>query len=131
MCEAFIADEGVLPVVAKSVIETVREYAQTVNIRFPVKRVYLYGSHVRGTNRPDSDIDVAIVLREEPADVLKVEAELYRLGMDVDVRIEPIIIDMDHDPSGFYKEIARSGTVVYGSSARKRRNGHGIVRVHN
>jgi len=33
--------------------------------------------------------------------------------MDIDVRIEPVIVDEDHDPSGFYEEILRYGTVIY------------------
>jgi hypothetical protein len=37
------------------------------------------------------------------------------MGMDVDVRIEPVIIDEKHDPSGFYKEISRYGTLVFSS----------------
>jgi uncharacterized protein len=103
-------------VVAQSVIETVRDYALLVRARYPVKRILLYGSFARGTARPDSDIDVAVVLDGEPADVLQTEAELCRLGMDVDVRIEPIIVNELHDPSGFYEEISRYGTVVYSAA---------------
>jgi uncharacterized protein len=107
------ANEGVFPVVTKSVIETVREYARAVSSRYPVRRVVLYGSYARGTPKPDSDIDVAIVMRKTPDDVLQVEAEMFRLGMDIDVRIEPIIVDEEHDPSGFCEDISSYGTVVY------------------
>jgi predicted nucleotidyltransferase len=100
-------------VVAQSIIETVRAYAQRVWARYPVKRVLLYGSFARGTGRPDSDIDVAVVLEREPADILQTEADLCRIGMDVDVRMEPIVVDEQHDPSGFYDEISRHGTLVY------------------
>jgi predicted nucleotidyltransferase len=99
--------------VAKSVVETVHEFAQVVKSRYPVKRIFLYGSHARGTSTPDSDIDVAVVLRNEPRDILQAEADLYRIGMDIDVRIEPIIVDEEHDPSGFYEDISSTGTVVY------------------
>ena len=99
--------------VARSIIDTAREFAQAVNRRFPVKCVVLYGSYARGNPQKYSDIDIAVVLQQEPEDILKTEAELFRLGMDVDVRIEPIIVDENHDPSGFYEDISRYGTVVF------------------
>ena len=33
-----------------------------------IRAVYLYGSRARETHRPDSDIDLAIVLKPEPGD---------------------------------------------------------------
>lgn len=99
--------------VAQSIIDTVRRYTEVVNSRFPVKRIILFGSYVRGTPRPDSDIDIAVELQVDPPDHLKAAAELFRLGMDVDVRIEPIIVDEKHDPSGFYEDISSYGLVVY------------------
>lgn len=115
MSFSLVADKGIVPMVKQSVIETVRDYAQKVHTRYPIKRVFLYGSFARGTARTDSDIDVAVVLENEPEDTLQAEADLCRMGMDVDVRIEPIIIDEMHDPSGFYNEIARYGTLVFSS----------------
>jgi predicted nucleotidyltransferase len=103
--------------VAKSIIETIREYALAVSNRYSVKRIFLFGSYARGTQRPDSDIDIAVVLKNEPEDVIQAEADLYRLGMDFDVRIEPVIVDEEYDPSGFYASISRYGTIVYSAPA--------------
>ena len=97
----------------RAITDSVREYARVVSNRYPVRRIFLYGSYARGTPRHDSDVDIAIILEKEPEDRLQTEAEMYRLGMDVDVRIEPIIIDPDNDPSGFYKEISKHGSLVY------------------
>ena len=98
---------------SKQIIETVRRYTRVISSRYPIRRVFLYGSYARGTPRADSDIDVAVVMEKAPEDLLQAEADLFRMGMDIDVRIEPIIIDENHDPSGFYEDISRYGTVIY------------------
>lgn len=39
----------------------VTQFAEIVRQNFPVQRVVLFGSQVRGTSHPDSDIDVAVI----------------------------------------------------------------------
>ncbi len=80
--------------------------------RFPVRRILLYGSRARGTAGPASDIDIAIVFEREPDDVLSTEAELYRLGWAIDLRIEPVLVSDTEDPSGFWKNIVRYGKEI-------------------
>jgi hypothetical protein len=58
-------------VVSRSIVDTVRNYMAIVREHFPVKRVIPYGSYARGAERPDSDIDVAIVLSRPPTDHLE------------------------------------------------------------
>jgi len=50
------------------VIETVKRYAEVVRGFMPVKMVILYGSYARGTARPYSDIDVAVVVEKFKGD---------------------------------------------------------------
>jgi predicted nucleotidyltransferase len=99
--------------VADAIIDAVREYADVVRNRFPVKRVILYGSFARGTQRPGSDIVVAIILTEPPADILEAEVELFKLRRNIDLRIEPIIVEEEPDLSGFYENISQYGTIIY------------------
>jgi hypothetical protein len=42
---------------------------------------------------------------------------LYRLTDDIDVRIEPVILEEKHDKSGFLAEILRTGEIIYEKSA--------------
>lgn len=42
-------------------LKPIRAYMKLVKKSFPVKEVYLFGSHARGNAVPDSDIDIAIV----------------------------------------------------------------------
>jgi len=99
--------------VERSAIKNVRKYARLIRARFPVKTVMLFGSYARGCQKPDSDIDVAVVLKEEPENVLATEAELYKLRRSIDLRIEPRLVDDTRDPSGFWQEILKYGRIVY------------------
>ena len=56
----------------------------------PVDRVILYGSFAAGKERPDSDIDVAIVSRDFGKDRVEEGIALYRIAGKVDPRLEPV-----------------------------------------
>jgi predicted nucleotidyltransferase len=77
----------------------------------PVWRIYLYGSHAKGTPRIDSDIDLAVFLDQEEIEGFREDVELMRLRWDVDLSIEPHAFarsDFDEtDP--FVKEIIETG----------------------
>lgn len=97
-----------------AVIDRVKQYADLVCNYFPVQKVILYGSYVKGTAREDSDIDVAVVVDKIEGDFLESEAKLFNLTHDVDVSIEPILFEVDnYDPSGFFEEIQKTGEVIY------------------
>ena len=102
--------------VEESVTNLVKRYAQKVSAYFPLKRVILFGSYALGKGNPSSDIDVAIVLKDEPKDILKTEATLYKLRRNIDLRIEPILVDDQNDRSGFWAEISRYGQEIYSSN---------------
>ncbi|MFB3894022.1 MAG: nucleotidyltransferase domain-containing protein [Phycisphaerae bacterium] len=78
----------------------------------PACEVFLYGSYARGRGRRYSDIDVAVVVDEYDGDLLEMKARLFRLRRDVDVRIEPLLLERKHDPAGFLDEIMRAGKVI-------------------
>lgn len=64
------------------------------------------------TNREDSDIDVAVVVNNISGDFFAVNPLLWKLRRQVDDRIEPILIDKNHDKSGFLDEIKRNGIEI-------------------
>lgn len=53
------------------------------------QKVYLYGSHAKGTATEASDIDLAIVSENLSGDSFEDDLALMRLTWDVDTRIEP------------------------------------------
>ena len=65
-----------------------RQYAAIVKTTFDCKEIFLFGSYAKGTNHEDSDIDIAVILKEfkNPVDV---QLDLMRLRRKIDSRIEP------------------------------------------
>ena len=97
----------------KTVINYVKQYADIVRQRFPVKKVILYGSYVQDSPREDSDIDVAVVLHHIEGDFLHSATELFRLRRGLDSRIEPVLFEENNDKSGFLEEIIKTGEIIY------------------
>lgn len=68
-----------------------KRYADVLeNSGFKVKKVFLYGSFARGTNRADSDIDLAIVSSSFSKNREAKEKSLWHHILAVDPRIEPV-----------------------------------------
>ena len=53
-----------------------------------IKKVYLFGSHAKGTANENSDIDLAIVF-ESFSDSFDMQVELMKIRRKFDTRIEP------------------------------------------
>jgi predicted nucleotidyltransferase len=69
-------------------IEIAMRYIDAVNKQYPVENAILFGSFAMGTERPDSDIDLAIIFKSVD-DIIDRQIELLRLRSDEDLLIEP------------------------------------------
>jgi predicted nucleotidyltransferase len=96
-----------------AVREKIYEYCKKAASGFSVKEVILFGSWARGEAREDSDIDLAILLSEEPEDYLEAEKTLYSFRRNIDLRIEPVLLTKGVDPSGFSEMVQKTGIHVY------------------
>ena len=69
-------------------LKIARQYASVIKTNYDCKQVFMFGSYVKGTNREESDIDIAVILNEfdNPIDI---QLELMRLRRKIDSRIEP------------------------------------------
>jgi len=95
----------------RDAIAAVRQYKNLVLDHFGSATIYLYGSYSKGKARPDSDIDVAVVVPEVKDDFLKASAMLWSLTWDVNTLIEPVLIDQSH-PSPLYEDVLRTGVCI-------------------
>lgn len=98
-------------------IECAKAFVERARQSLDVRQVILFGSHAHGTAREDSDIDIAVITGTPPEDWLEASTNLFRLRRDIDLAIEPVLIDPSSDRSGFLEEIRRTGEVVYDKQA--------------
>jgi predicted nucleotidyltransferase len=96
----------------KEAIIKVKEYSLLLKDYFPFEKVYLFGSHAKNTNCDDSDIDVAIVVKNIEGDYFSTQPLLWKLRRQIDDRIEPIMIERDHDNADLLGEIQKYGIEI-------------------
>ena len=65
-----------------------QKYAEIVKNVFDYQKIILFGSHVEGNPREESDIDIAVVFSDYN-NRLDRQLELMKLTRKVDTRIEP------------------------------------------
>ncbi len=88
-----------------------------------LKSVILYGSYARGDFRPDSDIDIMILVGLESEEVERYEKQLswatYDFNEEHDIDIKPIVKSDSHfkkwqEVYPFYMNVEREGVELYG-----------------
>lgn len=89
-------------------IELAKQYKSLVSKDFTEAKIYLYGSYSKGTARPDSDIDIAVVVPRVDGDWWEKTVRLWRMTHRVSTLIEPVIIEECH-PSPLYEDVKRTG----------------------
>ena len=87
-----------------------------------MRQSIVYGSYARGDIRPDSDIDIMILLDLSDVDIKKYRHQLsdmtFDFNMDYDVDIKPIAKSEEHyrkwvDNYPFYSNVNREGVRLY------------------
>ena len=100
--------------------EAVRRFRSLIAGRFDLAGVILYGSRARGTHQPDSDADLAVLLRGERKRLLPTTWALadaaYEVLLETGVNITPFPVWMDqwdhpetHSNPALLRNIAREG----------------------
>jgi len=69
-------------------IKIAKRYANIVNKKFQIENVILFGSFANGTNKINSDIDLALIFKTID-DVIDMQIELLKMRTDDDLLIEP------------------------------------------
>lgn len=95
--------------------DIVLQYVKTVCEKYKVEAIILFGSYAKGTEREDSDIDIAIVIDKFRDNIIEEEVDLMGLRKGIDYRIEPHIIrieDYNTKSTPFIQEIIDTGIKV-------------------
>jgi uncharacterized protein len=96
----------------REAIIKLRKYKSLIAEHFDVDKVILFGSYATGSEREDSDIDVAIVVNSIKDDFFVFAPLLWKLKHQVDERIEPVLFLKGKDNSGFLKELISQGIII-------------------
>ncbi|HMT10474.1 MAG TPA: nucleotidyltransferase domain-containing protein [Ignavibacteria bacterium] len=94
------------------VINKVRNYKKLLKEHFDLDSVYLFGSHLKGNAKEDSDIDVAIIVNKLQGDYFSTIPVAWKLRSQIDNRIEPMVFEKGRDESGFLEEILNTGIEI-------------------
>ena len=65
-----------------------QRYAVAIKAKYSFSRIILFGSYAKGNYNDESDIDIAVVLKDY-GNLLDIQLELMRLRRNIDSRIEP------------------------------------------
>jgi len=69
--------------VDRKVEEVIRQFLERISDRYDVVQTVVYGSRARGTHRPDSDVDVAVLLRGNRQDFISAKLDMADAAFDV------------------------------------------------
>lgn len=96
----------------KSVIEVTRKFRDKITGIIPYKMLVVYGSYAKGTTHQDSDIDLAVIVDKIDENYITLSGKMYEFVRDIDLRLEPILLGMENDQSGFVSSIIKNGYVI-------------------
>ena len=97
------------------IIEITKRYSDRVVDYMKPKWIILYGSYSNGLATSDSDIDIAVICDAIEDGYLEKSQQLFKLRRGIDSRIEPVLIELGNDKSGFCDEVLKTGRIIYSS----------------
>ncbi len=80
--------------VTESAVNIAKKYISSLPAELDIRRAYIFGSYAKGSQRDESDIDIAIVFSHMD-DFFEIQMELFRRRREIDLRIEPHPFDED------------------------------------
>ena len=100
----------------KNELNIVNEYVNLLKQKgVDVEKVILFGSYAKGTAKPESDIDVAIISSQFGKNNLKEMMFLRRIALKIDSHLEPLPFspkDMNDRYSTLAQEIIKHGIQI-------------------
>ncbi len=99
-------------------LKIANKYINTISSKYVILQAFVFGSYAKGTNHADSDIDIAIVVKNA-SDIIDAQIDMMKLRRKVDLRIEPhpfVIADFKRE-NPVVNEILKSGIQIINNVA--------------
>lgn len=96
--------------------ETVRRYYNILlQEGYPVEKILLFGSFAHNKQHEDSDIDLAVILKNFSKDRFNTRLELMKFTRDFEevIELHPFLSSEFNQSDPFVAEILRTGEIVY------------------
>ena len=98
-------------------IDQINDLAERIRQQFQPEKIVLFGSHAYGTPRPDSDVDLLIVMPYEGGGIRQAvrifQAVAPSFGLDIVVRRPDEMRQRLADGDFFLRDIVSKGKVLY------------------
>lgn len=94
-------------------LKIANKYIDSISTKYVILQAFLFGSFAKGTNHAESDIDIAIVVKNV-SDIIDTQIDMMKLRRKVDLRIEPhpfAFTDFNED-NPVVNEILKSGIQI-------------------
>jgi len=72
----------------REAIAAAQKYVYKVSKKYELASAFVFGSYAKGNYRADSDIDVAVILKNAP-NLFDAQIDLLHMRRDEDLQIEP------------------------------------------
>lgn len=92
-------------------------FYEIIKEKYPVKKIILYGSYAKGTNKNDSDIDVGVIIDlKDHLKRMEITSDLFHYSSEIDIDIEPKCIFYDEylnsEKASILNEIKKTGITI-------------------
>lgn len=106
-------ERDVVKMYMATAIEMTRQYAREVVRTMNPSAIVLFGSYAKRTAKHVSDVDIAVIFDNFKGDYLETSKQLYQIRRSISADIEPVLLDLSDDKSGFVAEVLKTGVIVY------------------
>jgi predicted nucleotidyltransferase len=100
----------------------IREVSRLIAEKFHPQKIILFGSYARGKPRPESDVDLLVVMDtnlKESQQALQIRRHLgVMFGMDLIVRTPKRLAERIEMGDSFLRDVIKEGKVLYESGPR-------------
>ena len=102
----------------KQIVNLIKEIIPIIKDQISLDYLVLFGSHAKGTFSETSDIDIAIISKDIPKEIINEKTlKVFSKIRDVNLDIEPHFVRMDRwnnaNEGSFIDTIKKTGNIIY------------------